>query len=859
MGTTASSTPSAARAEEQAFLKRALAPKSDTEVRNGGVVVAVQGPSGIGKTHLVDHILRGYGTADRSMFTRIDAPVRLNHQSFRSIVLTAVLREYVGLLEGGADLPLKASDRFSKSRKRALSSGATALIDGVTFGGATALKSLYTVFKSHSSTAFDDLVLDDTEAEEAIEALFVSLSDQVLLSIAVANAQRLPKKELSFVFRLAQSWGARVVLEYTMTSFDVGIINREELDELAQAHGAVASAMTLAPLRWTDAHRLNSSLSEGDIWARQYYERHGYNLFDLRNLMGPEAQDFETSLFEDLSFGPTTLPGLISRFPATRQKIGNLSRDEQFLLCAIGLHGGFVREDVLDQIAPAHLTPQLVNVVNALRRAGLVSLRPGHSDVRAYTLAHDSVWLSIEDQSTFIPLLKLAAKCWQGFYEQRPTGDPVVEGHFELERLIRLAYFSALIGDSQVLLSSCQALSEISKTAVIEGGFRDSFRAIMFRTVSTALIPSAIKPLITYFLGAAALNFNDAALAEEALHAMPQNLLGARVLEGFVCLRSESYVKSTAAFSSVQKNARHGLDADEAVRIELAQVLNAFNTARDAKEISASRDAYRKLVERVCQGKESSTIVLKHCSIGYGYEESLPLLDDAITALQEAGKSFDADQTRLIKLMQLTRLGQLQEAKALADMLKNRFPRNFGEIANLWNILGILECYDEQSGFPAASVDRSSRQYFLRASQQRTDEYSQLVLASNLFVYDHFIAGGLVSSEERAQSMKTLEAVLEHAEIGFRYLYNLGWYNLMRFWEGKGERDRAATYREMIGPVEADDSLLWRVAMGGASGKHTEVEFLTKTPFMFAFLPNHNLSPPTFENCADRISRIISV
>jgi hypothetical protein len=207
--------------------------------------------------------------------------------------------------------------------------------------------------------------------------------------------------------------------------------------------------------------------------------------------------------------------------------------------------------------------------------------------------------------------------------------------------------------------------------------------------------------------------------------------------------------------------------------------------------------------------------------------------------------------------MQLTRLGLLSRAHKLANALAGRFPRNFGEIGNLWNILGVLACYDPTSREPLSAPSLDARRYFLRALGARFDEFSRIVLHSNLFVFDHFLAAHRVSDDQRAGSMVALETLLEQSTVGFRYLYVLGWYNLMRYHEMKGDMQKAGEYRTRIGAITKADSLLWRVAMGASKGKGTEVEFLTRTPFMLAFLPNYELSPPTFASCVESIPKII--
>ena len=86
----------------------------------------------------------------------------------------------------------------------------------------------------------------------------------------------------------------------------------------------------------------------------------------------------------------------------------------------------------------------------------------------------------------------------------------------------------------------------------------------------------------------------------------------------------------------------------------------------------------------------------------------------------------------------------------------------------------------------------------------------------------------------------------------------LGYYNLMRFYEEIGDTTVAAHYRKKIGPIDESDSLLWRCAMGVSDPSGTEVEFLVSTPYMFAFLPNYQVPPPSFDRRVDKISEIIS-
>ena len=285
----------ARRETEQHFVERTLSLETQAPQADRGVIIAIQGPSGIGKTHLIDKTLHNWVRTHRALYTRIDAPQQFTHLSFRSIVLKSVLRQYTDRLEAGEDLSVASPKIISVVRRKHITAGASAVLDGLTLGGATALRSLYELIKTRSSTALDDVVLDDLETDETIDALFADAGREFSMALAVSNAQRLTKKDLTIAFSLARTWRARLVLEYTMPSFDQGVIERETLSELAIALSVQATAMTLGPLPWADAYRINSALMENDQWAKDYYERHGYNLFDLRNLVSahPERPVFE--------------------------------------------------------------------------------------------------------------------------------------------------------------------------------------------------------------------------------------------------------------------------------------------------------------------------------------------------------------------------------------------------------------------------------------------------------------------------------------------------------------------------------------------------------------------------------------
>lgn len=843
------------RSPEKSFLLSAVGLPAGRAGRSSGAIVAIQAPSGIGKSHLVDHVVAELASHGKIVFSRIESPSSLTHVSFRTIVLTALLRAYIEGVERGNPLPNRKSLLFSPRRKKALTKGLRSVIDGVSFGGASALQSLFAVAKTRGSTSLDDIVLDDIETEEGIDTFFDAVSQEVLPAIALSNAQRLSENALLFLLERAHRWKARLFLEYTMSSFDQGAVDREQLHEIASGTGLAASALTLSPLQWNKARLLNQELGEDDAWARQYYERHGFNLFDLRNLKGPAAEEYESAYFEDISFGPSFLPGLKAPFPATLHQIKGTSRGAQLVLCILGLHGDYLRDDILKAVLPP-VAEEVDAVLRALLQHGLAKAREGTADHRAYALAHESVWRAIEKTPHFFPLLKLAAKAWQSFYELTASDPGRPQGPYQLERLIRLAYFSAAVSDAAALLSTCQKLCEASKTMVVDGEFRESFRTILSRSASSSLIPEKAKPLISYYLGTAALNFGDTEIADEACSALPANSLGALTLGAFIHLRNHQYVQARALLSSLSATCRDEIGGGSATPIELAEIIARSGMAHTAEEISEANRAYRVLLTKAKKVREE-IIVLKHASMAFGYVESLAMIDEAVRCLDGAGKSYEADQARLIKLMQLTRLGLLPEAHQLAGTLDGRFPRNFGEIGNLWNILGILACYDPVSRQPVLPPGLDARHQFLRALEARSDEFSRIVLYSNLFVFDHFLAGDTVSEAQRTASRAGLETILEGATTGFRYLYVLGWYNLMRYHEAQGEIEKASEYRARIGPMTKSDSLLWRAAMGASNGKGTEVEFLTRTHFMFAFLPNYELSPPVFANCVESIPKII--
>jgi len=208
-----------------------------------------------------------------------------------------------------------------------------------------------------------------------------------------------------------------------------------------------------------------------------------------------------------------------------------------------------------------------------------------------------------------------------------------------------------------------------------------------------------------------------------------------------------------------------------------------------------------------------------------------------------------------VLLMQLTRVGDIAAASQLLSKIRDVFPKNFSEESNLLNIEALLNCFRVKDGGEARE---GTRELFQRAQRVCRDEYRKLVLASNLFVFDHFIGKSSEGSSNTENSLEDLLYLLETSTIGFRYLYVLGYYNIMRYYEAVGDATNAQTYLLRIGSIDDSDSLLWRCAMGLSDPVGTEVEFLVSTPYMLAFLPNYQISPPSFDRRVDKISEIIS-
>ena len=848
-----------ARLDEKKFIKNFLNSNlSDSGLIHPGVFL-IQGPSGSGKSRLIDECL---GKLENVVYMRVETPHRLNYNSFRSVLLSSVLSQYRLLLTSELDRNKDDWLWITPKNKNALKNAISSVANGLTYGAITAISSLAKIVTSSKEAHFDEFFLQNTEREELGEVLVGEISTSTPLNIAISNAQELAAKDIEYIFDFAKKAKSIVALEYTTESFQDGIIDREHIASLTVDSSINVSALVLSPLKWNNACTIVSHISANDLWAKNYYERHGFNLFDLKNLTGPESENLKSLTIADMSFGPATIPGLKNRFPATRSKIGTLTKDEKFLVSLLYIHKGFIHEDILISLVPEHLSEAAVKstLTRLVVDLCLLGKRPDANGKHEYSIIHESVSIAIEDSVELLVIIKLSARQWQKYYfekvNDRSHRDKL---DFSFEDNIRLAYFSALINKNSDLYDSCKEIYRLSQFIRVEGDIEETYREILEEVAQTELIPMQMRSITLYFLSASALNFQNIEIAKEALSYMEQKSFGAIVLSVIIQQLNGQYTKSRDNLHNLINIFDRELDKQDSLNLRLIQIINENNLAKDSKEISEVRKKYRSLFNVSQAHPEICSSILKHASIGFGYEDSINPITESITSLENQENYFEAAQARLIKLMQLTRLGKLDEAYLLFNEIKGFFPRNFIEATNLWNIEAILRCYaevgittikDETIGNP--------RDLFIRARYNSRDEFRKIVLSSNIFVYDHFINPHLVSEADKKISINMLVDFLESSSIGFKYLYVLGWYNLMKYFEQIGDQETANHYRQKIGSIDSKDSLLWQAALGIIDALGTEVEFLVSTPYMFGFLPNHRVSPPTFGNCVDKISQIIS-
>lgn len=811
----------------------------------------LQAPSGAGKSRLVNECL---GRFPEIVHLRVDLRHQQSFRGFRSEFLQAVILHYRSILKAGDDEHLSDWMWSAPRNRKSIGDAFSSLADGVTFGGATALRSLLAVVNSKTSTHIEELFAEQDQLEDWIEKIIAELGNRFRIAVTVSNAQELNPNDLRYLIHVCHKAKHFLSLEFTTESFQHGVIDRERIASLAAQVGSRVAALVLGPLKWEEAKAISQYLGDNEDWARSYYERHGFNLFDLKNLSNPESASFDSVCISDLGFGPSVLPGIRNRYPATRQKIVSLSSDQKLLLCVIYLHGGFAKADDLNEAMSVSFPG---NDFGAVRDALVIQaeLVTDERQGRNLRLAHDSISTAIKDCLDLLPFIKIAAKQWQTFYKSKFDRASSGTGEPAFETSIRLAYFSALIGSNDALLDACQAIYKLSKYVSIKGDVRTTFQLILDKAGADGLVPKKLRPVISYYLGASAINFQDYHLASEVLTTMDAERLGASVLNAFVCQRRDEFQASDRILAALQSDIEEHLDTEDRCLLELAGIINSTSVAQTGHEIAATKHAYRDLASRSAAFPELQPIILKHASIGYGFRESIPLLRSAIRSLEENENSFESDQAKLVLLMQLTRLGDIQAAVELLAEIRDVFPKDFAEEANLLNIEALLKCFAIDDD--ATKAD-GARELLLRARRVCRDEYRRLVVASNLFVHDHFIDPSLEGSTTARNSHDELLHLLDTSSIGFRYLYVLGYYNLMRFYERVGDESTAKEYRAKVGTIDESDSLLWRCAMGLADPLGSEVEFLVSKPYMLAFLPNYHIPPPYFGNRVDRISEIIS-
>lgn len=841
-----------ARKEEVGFLTRLI---GDALQEAGGfnpTVFLVQAPSGAGKSRLVDE---SFSQFPEAVHLRVDLHHHHSYRGFRSEFLQTIILHYRSILRSGDDEQFSGWMWSAPRNRKSIGIAFSSLADGITFGGLTAFKSLLSVVNSKTSAHIEELFAEQNQFEEWIEQLIVDLGQRFAIAITVSNAQGLSSEDLAYLIQTCSKAQHFLTMEFTTNSFQHGVIDREKILSLTLHAGSNVAALVLGPLKWGDAKVISQYLGDNDDWARSYYERHGFNLFDLKNLSNPEGIYFESVCISDFGFGPSVLPGIKNRFPATRQRIVDLSSDQKLLLCLLYLHNGFAKSGDIDEVLESTFCGRDADLIrnSLLQGAELVKDGGRSQNMR---LAHDSISAAIEDCLELLPLIKIAAKQWQNFYRKRfdQTSSPNVrEPAFEYS--IRLAYFSALIGSNDTLLDACQAIYKLSRYVSMKGDARSTFQLILGKVGVGSLVPKKLQPVIAYYLGASAINFQDPQLASEVLSTMDMDRFGASVLNAFVYQKSDNFQASERVLEAIKDDIEANLTMKDRCLLDLAGIINRHSIAKTSTEIEVAKHAYRRLASKIGAFPELHPIILKHASIGYGYRESVPLLQSSISKLEKGGSHFEAAQAKLVLLMQQTRLGEIKIASKLLFEIRDAFPKGFVEESNLLNIEALLRCF---SVADSETEVEGIRELFQRAIRVCSDEYRKLVLASNLFVYDHFVDHSSPHSERAKNSRDDLLHLLETSTIGFRYLYVLGYYNLMRFYEGVGDSSKARLYRRRIGEINNTDSLLWRCAMGLNDPTGTEVEFLVSTPYMLAFLPNYQVSPPSFDSRVDRISEIIS-
>ncbi|WP_350333157.1 hypothetical protein [Coralliovum pocilloporae] len=852
MHTLANNSEFVARKEEVSFVGSFISDAiNDTGCFKSSVFL-LQAPSGAGKSRLINEC---FGRFPEVVHLRVDVRHHHGYRGFRSEFLQTIIVHYRSIIRSGNDAQLSDWMWSAPRNRKSIGDAFSSLADGVTFGGLTAFKSLLSVVNSKTSAHIEELFAEQNQLEDWIEKLIVELGQRFAIAISVSNAQELNSDDLAYLIQICSKAQHFLTLEFTTDNFQHGVIERENIASLTSQEGSKVAALVLGPLKWSDAKTISHNLGEDDDWARCYYEQHGFNLFDLKNLSNPDGISFESICVSDFSFGPSILPGIKNRYPATRQKIIGLSRDEQMVLCIVYLHGGYATGEDLDVLLAGISTVQdSVTIKNSLVQN--LELLKNSERNQSFRLTHDSISAAIDDSLELLPLVKIAAKQWQGFYQKKfeeALARGVREPAFECS--IKLAYFSALNGSNDALLEACQSIYKLSRYVSMKGDARNTFQFILDKMGTGSLVPKKLQPVIAYYLGASAINFQDLHLASEVLSTMDMERFGANILSVFVYQKRDEFQASNRILASLQTDIAANLETEDRCLLDLVSIINQHSIAGTSKEIEVAKDAYRRLATESSAFPGLEPIILKHASIGYGFRESIPLLKSSIRRMERSANYFEVAQAKLVLLMQLTRLGHITSASQQLSEIRDAFPKDFAEEANLLNIEALLICFSTENKGVAVEP---ARELFQRAQRVCRDEYRKLVLASNLFVYDHFIAPPSLGSSRMKDSRDELLHLLDTSTIGFRYLYVLGYYNLMRYYESIDDSTMMKLYRRRLGKIDDSDSLLWRCAMGLSDPVGTEVEFLVSTPYMLAFLPNYQVSPPSFLNRVDRISEIIS-
>jgi len=848
--TSNSKAPFVARAEETGFLESFIRESHTGSGNFNPNLFLIQAPSGAGKSYLVDEC---FSRVPEAVHMRVDLRQQQSYRGFRSEFLQALILHYRSMLRSVDDGKLGEWMWSAPRNRKSIVAAFSSIADGLTFGGLTAFKSLLTVVNSKTYQHIEELFAEQNQLEDWIEQIILELGKKFAIAVTVSNAQEISPEDLAYLVQICRKAQHFLTLEFTTHNFQHGVIDRERIASLTSRERTKVSALVLGPLKWEDAKEISQNLGDNDVWARRYYEQHGFNLFDLKHLSNPDHIEFQSACIIDLEFGPSVLPGIKNRNPATRQKIESLSKDQKLLICALYLHGGHAKmQDLVDVLASTPVGYEFKSITEFLVKEAEL-LKSGEQN-QVLRFAHDSIVTAVEDNLALLPIIKIAAKQWQIFYRKR-FDQMSLSGLQEpaFEHSIRLAYFSALIGSSDNLLDACQAIYKLSRYVTVLGDTKETFQLILDKVGEGSLIPKKIQPVIAYYLGASAINFQDYNLAREVLSTMEKGRFGANILSAFVHQKRDEFLASEKILEDIPLDADQNLSVEDAHLVSLARIINQHSLAKTARDIENAKLSFQKLVGKTEKLPHLHPMILKHASIGYGYQESIPMLKKAIMTLDAEDHAFESAQAKLVLLMQLTRLGKIDEATKLLSTIRDAFPKNFLEESNILNIEAILLCFSGKNNFA-----KSPRDIFQRAQRVCTDEYRKLVLASNIFVYDHFIDPVSPESDRQRSSREELVYLLETSTIGFRYLYVLGYYNLMRFYESIGDSCQKDAWQSKIGIIDDTDSLLWRCAMGLTDPNGTEVEFLVSTPYMLAFLPNYQVSPPSFERRVDKISEIIS-